>query len=138
MVEPPAARGLIDTSVVIGYEKVEVGRLPDEMAISTLTLAELSAGPLAAEDDFERARRQERLQRIESGVDSLPFTAGCARAYGQVYATDMASGRKPRGTRAVDLMIAATALAHELPLYTLNAKDLRGLARLLEIVDVGS
>jgi predicted nucleic acid-binding protein len=136
--EPPAARGLIDTSVVIGYEKVNVRRLPDEMAISTLTLAELSAGPLAAEDDLERARRQERLQRLESGVDSLPFTAGCARAYGHVYAADMASGRKPRGPRAVDLMIAATALAHELPLYTLNAEDLRGLEQLIEIVDVSA
>jgi predicted nucleic acid-binding protein len=136
--EPPAARGLIDTSVVIGYEKVNFLCLPDEMAISTLTLAELSAGPLATEDALERARRQERLQRFESGVDSLPFTEGCARAYGHVYAAEMASGRKPRGTRAVDLMIAATALAHDLPLYTLNARGLRGLKRLIEIVDVGA
>jgi predicted nucleic acid-binding protein len=134
--EPPAARGLIDTSVVIGYERVNVRSLPDEMSISTLTLAELSAGPLATEDDLERARRQERLQRFESGIDSLPFTAECARAYGHVYVADVASGRKPRGTRAVDLMIAATALAHELPLYTLNARDLRGLGQLIEIVDV--
>lgn len=138
MVEPPAARGLIDTSVVIGYERVDPRRLPDELSISTLTLAELSAGPLAAEEDLERARRQERLQRFESGVDSLPFTEGCARAYGHVYAAGMATGRKPRGARAVDLMIAATAMAHELPLYTLNAKDLRGLEQLIEIVDVGS
>ena len=137
MVEPPAARGLIDTSVVIGYESVDVRLLPDEMTISTLTLAELSAGPLATDDDLERARRQERLQRFESGVDSLPFTEGCARAYGRIYAAETAVGRKPRGTRAVDLMIAATALAHDLPLYTRNAKDLRGLEQLVEIVDVG-
>jgi predicted nucleic acid-binding protein len=136
--EPPVARGLIDTSVVIGYERVNFCRLPDEMAISTLTLAELSAGPLATEDDLERARRQERLQRFESGVESLPFNEGCARAYGHVYAADMAGGRKPRGTRAVDLMIAATAMANELPLYTLNAKDLRGLERLVEIVDASA
>lgn len=138
MAEPPAARGLIDTSVVIGYERVNFRRLPDEMAISTLTLAELSAGPGATENDLERARRQERLQRLESGIDVLPFTEGCARAYGHVYAADVASSRKPRGTRAVHLMIAATALAHELPLYTLNAKDLRGLEPLIEIVDVGA
>jgi predicted nucleic acid-binding protein len=136
--EPPAARGLIDTSVVIGYERVSFRCLPDEISISTLTLAELSAGPLATEDDLERARRQERLQRFESGVDSLPFTAECARAYGHVYAADMAGGRKPRGARAVDLMIAATALAHELPLYTLNARDLRGLEPLIEIVDASA
>lgn len=138
MAEPPPARGLIDTSVVIGYEKVNFRLLPDEMAISTLTLAELSAGPLATDDELERARRQERLQRFESGVESLPFTAGSARAYGQVYAADMASGRKPRGARAADLMIAATALAHELPLYTLNAADLKGLDQLIEIVDVSA
>lgn len=138
MAEPPAARGLIDTSVVIGYERVNFRRLPEEMAISTLTLAELSAGPVATEDDLERARRQERLQRFESGVDSLPFTERCARAYGHVYAADVVSGRKPRGTRAVDLMIAATALAHQLPLYTLNAKDLRGLEELIEVVDVSA
>lgn len=138
MAEPPVARGLLDTSVVIGYEKVNFRRLPDEMAISTLTLAELGAGPLATDDDLERARRQERLQRFESGVDSLPFTAGCARAYGHVFAADMAGGRKPRGARAVDLMIAATAMAHDLPLYTLNVQDLRGLKRLIEIVDVSA
>lgn len=138
MVEPPAARGLIDTSVVIGYEEVNFRLLPDEISISTLTLAELTAGPLAAGDEIERARRQERLQRFESGVDSLAFTTECARAYGHVYAADMGGGRKPRGARAVDLMIAATALAHDLPLYTLNARDLRGLERLLRIVDVSA
>src|SRR5258707_1333068 len=108
-------------------EGVDFRRLPDDISISTLTLAELTSGPLASEDDLERARRQERLQRFESGVDSLAFTAECARAYGHVYAAEMTSGRKPRGVRAVDLMIAATALAHDLPLYTLNARDLRSL-----------
>jgi len=137
VLEPPEGRGLIDTSVVIGYEGVNFRRLPVEITISTLTLAELTAGPLATADDLERARRQDRLQRFESGIESLAFSAECARAYGHVYAADLASGRKPRGARAVDLMIAATALAHDLPLYTLNARDLRGLARLIKIVDVG-
>jgi len=138
VVDPPEGRGLVDTSVVIGREQVDPGRLPAEISISTLTLAELTAGPLATSDDLERARRQERLQRFEAGVESLDFTPGCARAYGHVYAAAVAGGRKPRGARAVDLMIAATALAHDLPLYTLNAKDLRGLEGLVEIVDVSA
>jgi len=108
------------------------------MAISTLTLAELTAGPLATADELERARRQERLQRFETGVESLTFSPSCARAYGHIYAATLAGDRKPRGARAVDLMIAATALAHDLPLHTLNAKDLRGLEGLLEIVDVSA
>lgn len=138
MVDSPEGRGLVDTSVVIGREQVDQRRLPAEIAVSTLTLAELTSGPLATSDDLERARRQERLQRFEVGVESLDFTPGCARAYGHVYAAAVASGRKPRGARAVDLMIAATALAHDLPLYTLNAKDLRGLEKLIEIVDVSA
>ncbi len=136
MVDPPEGRGLVDTSVVIGRERVDPRRLPAEISISTLTLAELTSGPLATSDDLERARRQERLQRFEAGVESLDFTPACARAYGHVYAATVASGRKPRGARAVDLMIAATALAHDLPLYTLNAKDLRGLEGMVKIVDV--
>jgi hypothetical protein len=138
VVDPPEGRGLVDTSVVIGREQVDPGRLPAEISISTLTLAELTAGPLATSDDLERARRQERLQRFEAGVESLDFTPGCARAYGHVYAAVVSSGRKSRGARAVDLMIAATALAHDLPLYTLNAKDLRGLEGLVKIVDVSA
>lgn len=136
MVEPPEGRGLIDTSVVIRYPEVDLGRLPAEMTISTLTLAELTAGPLATADELERARRQDRLQRFEAGVETLTFSPACARAYGHIYAATLAHGRKPRGARAVDLMIGATALAHDLPLYTLNAKDLDGLANLLEVVDV--
>jgi predicted nucleic acid-binding protein len=112
--------------------------LPDNVAISTLTLAELTVGPYAAGDDLERARRQNRLQRFESGVDSLAFDSHCARAYGSAYVANMAAGRKARGSRAVDLMIAATALAHDLPLFTMNADDLRGLEDLIEIVDVGT
>jgi predicted nucleic acid-binding protein len=124
--------------VVIGYEVVDVRRLPAEISISTLTLAELTSGPLATVDELERARRQERLQRFESGVDSLVFDPACARAYAHVYAASLASGRKPRGARAVDLMIAATALANDLPLYTLNARDLHGLERLVKVIDVSA
>lgn len=138
MAEAPWGRGLVDTSVVIGIDEVDPDRLPAEISISTLTLAELSSGPHAVSDEVERARHQDRLQRFEADVDALPFESRCARAYGQIYAAVVATGRKARGARAVDLMIAATALVHEIPLYTRNAKDLRGLEDLIEIVDVGA
>lgn len=70
-------------------------------------------------------------------METLPFEAACARAYGRIYAEVLAAGRKPRGPRSLDLMIAATALAYTLPLYTLNAADLQGLEELVEIVDLG-
>lgn len=138
MAKAPGGRGLLDTSVVIALGELSLDGLPDSAAISTLTLAELTAGPYAVGDDLERARRQNRLQRFESGVDSLVFDSHCARAYGSVYVATAAAGRKARGSRAVDLMIAATALAHDLPLFTMNAGDLHGLEDLIEIVEVGT
>lgn len=119
----PVVRGLLDTSVVVALEGLTAEQLPEEPAISALTLAELAAGPLATDDEDERARRQDRLQRVETLLDPLPFDAAAARAYGRVYAATRAAERKPRGARAVDLMIAAVALAHELPLFTRNPDD---------------
>lgn len=137
MPDPRHARGVIDTSVVIGLEALDPSHLPAELAISTVTLAELACGPHASADEAERARRQDRLQRAEATFDPLPFDAACARVYGRVYAAIATAGRKARGARALDLLIAATAIAHELPLYTRNAADLRGLEALLDIVDAG-
>jgi predicted nucleic acid-binding protein len=134
---PSPERGLLDTSVVIALGAVEVARLPEDMTISALTLAELARGPATAPDAPSRARRQELVQLVEAVFEAHPFDAPCARAFGRVCAEVSAVGRKPRGTRTIDLMIASTALAHELPLYTLNASDLRGLDGLIEIVDLG-
>jgi hypothetical protein len=116
-------RGLLDTSVVIALEQLSGDDLPDEPAISAVTLAELTAGPLATDDEQERARRQDRLQRVETLLDPLPFDAAAARAYGTVYAATRAAERRPRGARAIDLMIAAVALANGLPLFTRNPND---------------
>jgi predicted nucleic acid-binding protein len=127
-------RGLVDTSVAIALETLDPAGLPTEIAISALSLAELSAGPAAAKSVALQARRQDRLQRIEASIEALEFDARCARAYGPIYAATSALGRK---ARAVDLMIAATARAHRLPLYKLDAGDLRGLDELVEIVAVG-
>lgn len=131
-----AARGLIDTSVVIDLDQLGAGQLPSELAISALTMAELAAGPHATADVAERARRQDRLQRAEATFDPLPFDGNSARAYGRIYAAIVATGRKARGPRAVDLLIAATALAASLPLYTRNVDDFRGIEHLLTIVGV--
>lgn len=131
-------RGLIDTSVAVELSNAELAYWPAELATSTLTIAELTGGPHAAQDDFERRRRQYHLRQVEASIEALPFDSACARAYGFVYAAVEDFGRKPRGAYAIDLMIAATALAHELPLYTLNSKDLRGLEGLIEIVDAGT
>lgn len=136
MAESRRPRGLIDTSVVIDLELIDPADLPNEIAISAITWAELSAGPHATKDPAERARRQDRLQRVEATFDPLPFDAVVARAYGRVYAAVRAGGRKARGRRVVDLLIAATAVAVGLPLYTRNPDDFTGLSHLLEIVAI--
>jgi predicted nucleic acid-binding protein len=134
--EPRHARGLVDTSVVIDLDAIDPQELPRELAVSAVTLAELAAGPHATRDLRERARRQDRLQRTEATFDPLPVDGSVARAYGRVYAAVVATGRKARGRRATDLLIAATALALDLPLYTRNPTDFTGLSELVEIVAV--
>lgn len=129
---PP--RGLLDTSVVVDLEDIQSSRLPAEVAVSAITMAELAAGPHAATEAGERARRQDRLQRAEAAFDPLPFDAEAARVYGRLYAAVVASGRKARGARAVDLLIAATAAAAGLPLYTRNGDDFRAVEELVEVV----
>ena len=130
------ARGLVDTSVVIDLDVIDPECLPSELAISAVTLAELAAGPHATRDANERGRRQDRLQRTEATFEPLPVDGNVARAYGRVYAAVAAGGRKARGRRATDLLIAATALAANLPLYTRNPADFAGLSPLLDIVAV--
>lgn len=136
MAEQRHPRGVIDTSVLIDLEQIEAETLPLELAVSAVTMAELAAGPHATANPAERARRQDRLQRAEATFEPLPIDAGVARAYGRVYAEIQALGRKARGRRAMDLLIAATAVAAGLPLYTRNPDDFAGLSDLLEIVPI--
>jgi predicted nucleic acid-binding protein len=137
-------QGLIDTNILILRRWIDPAELPDEMAISAITLAELSAGPHEVrgndEQDLyqeheERARRMETLQRAESEFDPVPFDAEAARVYGRVTAAVIGVGRKPR-RRIADLMIAATAIAEGLPLFTVNPADYVGLAKLVDVVPV--
>ena len=136
MVDQRHPRGLIDTSVVIDLESIDPADLPLEIAVSAVTMAELAAGPHATSDPAERARRQDRLQRAEATFDPLPFDAAAARAYGRVFAAVRSAGRQARGRRAVDLLIAATAVAAGLPLYTRNPDDFASVSDLLDIVAV--
>lgn len=129
-------RGILDTSVIIDFDGLSPGLLPVESAISVLTLAELSAGPHAATTPEERARRQELLQRVEASLEAIPLSTAAARAFGQIYAVVAAAGRKARGARSIDLLIAATASAEGLPLYTRNPTDFRGLEPLVTVVAV--
>jgi predicted nucleic acid-binding protein len=139
-----ARRGLLDTNIMILRSRIVPEELPDEMAISAVTLAELSAGPHQVRPDTEqdayfeaaeRARRLDVLQRAEHEFDPIPFDADAARAYGRVTAAVIGAGRKPR-RRAVDLMIAATAIVAELPLYTTNPDDFAGLEHLVTVIHV--
>jgi predicted nucleic acid-binding protein len=137
-------QGLLDTNIVILRRWIDPAELPEEMAISAVTLAELSAGPHEVrrndeqdvyDEHEERARRTETLQRAESEFDPVPFGSEAARVYGRVAAAVVAAGRKPR-RRVADLMIAATAIAEELPLFTTNPGDYVGLEKLVSIIPV--
>jgi predicted nucleic acid-binding protein len=137
-------RGLLDTNVLILRRWVDAAELPAEMAISAVTLAELSAGPHEVrgsdeqslyDEHAERARRMNVLQRVEADFDPIPFDAEAARVYGQLAAATIAIGRKPRA-RLADLMIASTAVAEGLPLFTTNPTDYMGLEHLLTVVPV--
>ena len=132
----PHVRGVLDTSVIIDLERIEFDDLPAEVAVSAVTLAELAAGPHATDDPAERARRQDRIQRVEAAFDPLPVDAAVARAYGLVFAAAISAGRSPRGRRAFDMLSAATAVAAGLPLYTRNSADFAELGGLVEVVQV--
>jgi len=133
MAEPPS--GLLDTSIVVDHDIIDPESLPVLSAVAAVTLAELAAGPHATDDEDERDRRQDRLQWAASTWDVLPFDADAARAYGRVYAATRAAGRTTR-SRLADLLIAATAVANGLPVYTRNPSDLRGLEEIVPVVAV--
>ena len=130
------SRGILDTSTLILLGRIsDVSSLPDEPLITAITLAELSVGPLVAATDAERAARQAHLQAAESDFEPLSFDAAAARAFGAVAASLRRVGRTP-AARAYDAMIAAVALAHELPVHTCNARDFEGIDA-LEVIAVG-
>lgn len=138
------AQGMLDTNIIVLRYWIDPAELPDEMAISAITLAELSAGPHEVrrndeqdryEEHAERARRLEILQRAESEFEPVAFGTEEARAFGRLTAAVVSVGRKPR-RRLADLMIAATAMTQDLPLFTTNPGDFAGLDGLVTIIPV--
>lgn len=131
----PGTQGLLDTNILILRSGIDAAELPDRMAISAITLAELSVGPLTTSDPAELAARLKILQAAEAEFDALPFDDAAAREYGQVWAAVRTSTRNPR-RRTADLMIASVAIANRLPLYTVNPRDFGGLEHLVDIEPV--
>lgn len=128
--------GVLDTSVVIDLPVIDESLLPIEVAITAVTLAELSQGPHLAATSLERSLRLERLQVVEAVFPApLPFDAAAARRYGSFVALVLGAGRAVR-PRRIDLMIAATAAVHGLPLFTRNVADFEGLREALDLVAV--
>lgn len=123
-------RGILDTSTVVQLERLaDAGDLPAEPLITAVTLAELAVGPLVARTEMERARRQAHLQQAEADFVAVPFDAEAARAFAWVAASLRGAGRKVSG-RTFDALIAAIAIANELPVYTCNPADFSGIERL--------
>jgi predicted nucleic acid-binding protein len=130
------ASGLLDTSVVVDWhDPAVIAALPEEMAVSAITMAELAAGPHLATSPVEAAKRQARLQEVESVLEPIPFDAAASRSYGLVVAAVVREGRKPR-SRFADLLIAATAHASRLDLYTRNSDDFSGLEGLVRVINI--
>jgi len=123
-------RALLDTSVVIASG---IEPLDGELAISTITLAEIHFG--VAKQRSVRAERLRRLLLLQRTFDALPIDDAVANSYGQVAAAVVDAGRQPRA-RSMDLLIAATAHAHSARLYTRNVDDFRGLDELVDIIEV--
>lgn len=128
--------GLLDTSVIIDWhDPAVIAALPDEMAISAISAAELAAGPHLATDAMEAAKRQARLQEVESTLEPIQFDGATVRSYGLIVAAVVGEGRAPR-SRFADLLIAATAHANHLDLYTRNGDDFTGLEKLVRVIAI--
>jgi predicted nucleic acid-binding protein len=132
---PEPTRGLLDTSVVIDHDLIDPALLPDESAIAAMTVAELAAGPHATDDKEERARRQDRLQWATATWNPLPFDAQAARMYGRMFSAARSAGPTSRA-RLADLLIASTAAANSLPLYTRNPSDFEALKSIIRVVPI--
>ena len=129
----PAQRGLLDTSSVILLRRLDDPNvLPPEPLISAITLAELSVGPLVATTEEDRAARLAHLQQAQADFDPLLFDAAAARVFGRVAASLRLAGRKP-SARSYDAMIAAVAVANEVPLFTCNPDDFAGIDGLMVV-----
>ena len=119
--------GVLDTSVVILLDQLAADAdLPEEPLVTTVTLAELSVGPLVTDNESERAVRLARLQVTEATFEPIPFDAPAARAFARVAVELRGSGRRTKA-RSFDAIIAATSLSRNLPIFTANPEDFTGI-----------
>jgi tRNA(fMet)-specific endonuclease VapC len=130
--EATRATGLLVSTVILLSELSDTAPLPEVPRISAITLAELGVGPLVATSETDRRRRQAHLQQMEADLDPIPFDAAAARAFAGVAASLRHAGRKP-SARAYDALIAAIAIANDLPLYTVNPVDFAGIDELVVV-----
>jgi predicted nucleic acid-binding protein len=128
-------RGLLDTCVVIDLALIDSSLLPVEAAVSAIVLAELAQGVAMTKDPVEMMARAQRLADVEAEFAAIPFDREAARSFGTLVALTVKANRNPR-PRRIDLMIAATAAAHGLPLFTRNVDDFQGLEQGVEIIPV--
>jgi predicted nucleic acid-binding protein len=128
-------RGLLDTCVVIDLPLIDSSLLPVEAAVSAIVLAELAQGVAMTKDPAEMMARAQRLADVEAEFAAIPFDREAARRFGTLVALTVKANRNPR-PRRMDLMIAATAAAHGLPLFTRNVDDFKGLEQGVEIIPV--
>ncbi|MGQ0779480.1 MAG: type II toxin-antitoxin system VapC family toxin [Pseudonocardiales bacterium] len=127
--------GVLDTCAYIDLDVIDPATLPAIPEITAVTLAELHQGVAMAKDTATRAARTEKLGAAVADFDSLPFDGEAAARYGTLVALAIAAGRDPR-PRRMDLMIAAIASARDLPLYTRNAEDFKGLDNIVTVFPV--
>jgi predicted nucleic acid-binding protein len=127
--------GVLDTSAYIDLAVLDPAALPVNPELTAITMAELHQGVATARDAASRAARTEKLGAAIVEFEPLPFDGPAAARYGTLVALTVEASRDPR-PRRMDLMIAAIASAHGLPLYTRNAKDLAGLGDMLQIVEI--
>lgn len=126
---------MLDTCVLIDLPGIELNLLPRAAAISSLVVAELAQGVAMSRDPVAVQLRSQRLSDVEGEFAVIPFDREAARRYGTLVAMTIKAGRDPR-PRKTDLMIAATAAANGLPLYTRNIKDFKGLESAVTVVEV--
>jgi predicted nucleic acid-binding protein len=134
-VAQPEARGVLDTCVVIDLKYLTPSQVPHIPELTSITLTELYQGVSMASTVSERALRLEVLNAANNEFDPLPYDGEAASRYGTLAALMVEQGRSPK-SRRMDLMIAAVASVHELPLYTRNPDDFKGLESLVRVIAV--
>lgn len=119
--------GLIDTSVIIGFERrghqdrlISELVAGEQLVVASITASELLAGVERASSASHRQQRLAFVEAVLRLVPVMPFDLHAARVHARVQAHLLSVGQQ---IGANDLLIAATALAHGMPILTENLRD---------------